>query len=81
MRDSEIAGPYLTFPDVDLLDKKTRDKAVKALGRWISSKKDFSHLELMKLWKGLFYCKGSRIDLHVDLKGVRGKGTIGSTRF
>ncbi|GJJ70360.1 ribosomal RNA-processing protein 1 [Entomortierella parvispora] len=37
-------------------DKKTRDKAVKALGRWISNKKDFSHLELMKLWKGLFYC-------------------------
>ncbi|KAF9960984.1 hypothetical protein BGZ72_005287 [Mortierella alpina] len=37
-------------------DKKTRDKAVKALGRWISSKKEFSHLELMKLWKGLFYC-------------------------
>ncbi|KAF9209346.1 hypothetical protein BGZ49_005040 [Haplosporangium sp. Z 27] len=37
-------------------DKKTRDKAVKALGRWISKKKDFTHLELMKLWKGLFYC-------------------------
>ncbi|KAF9926133.1 hypothetical protein FBU30_004209 [Linnemannia zychae] len=37
-------------------DKKTRDKAVKALGRWISTKKDISHIELMKLWKGLFYC-------------------------
>ncbi|KAF9937538.1 hypothetical protein BGZ65_001394 [Modicella reniformis] len=37
-------------------DKKTRDKAVKALGKWISKKKDFTHLELMKLWKGLFYC-------------------------
>ncbi|KAG0044984.1 hypothetical protein BGZ89_005824 [Linnemannia elongata] len=37
-------------------DKKTRDKAVKALGRWISNKKDFTHIELMKLWKGLFYC-------------------------
>ncbi|KAG0295503.1 hypothetical protein BGZ96_011577 [Linnemannia gamsii] len=37
-------------------DKKTRDKAVKALGRWISTKKDFTHIELMKLWKGLFYC-------------------------
>ncbi|KAF9964380.1 hypothetical protein BGZ70_006541 [Mortierella alpina] len=37
-------------------DRKTRDKAVKALGRWISSKKEFTHLELMKLWKGLFYC-------------------------
>ncbi|KAI7830561.1 hypothetical protein BC939DRAFT_255051 [Gamsiella multidivaricata] len=37
-------------------DKKTRDKAVKALGKWISKKNDFTHLELMKLWKGLFYC-------------------------
>ncbi|KAG0199738.1 hypothetical protein BGX28_007024 [Mortierella sp. GBA30] len=37
-------------------DKKTRDKAVKALGKWISTKKEFSHMELMKLWKGLFYC-------------------------
>ncbi|KAG0245882.1 nucleolar protein,Nop52-domain-containing protein [Mortierella sp. GBAus27b] len=37
-------------------DKKTRDKAVKALGKWISKKKDFTHMELMKLWKGLFYC-------------------------
>ncbi|KAF9090573.1 hypothetical protein BGX23_005906 [Mortierella sp. AD031] len=37
-------------------DKKTRDKAVKALGKWISTKKDFTHIELMKLWKGLFYC-------------------------
>jgi hypothetical protein len=45
------------FSPFELIDKKTRDKAVKALGRWISNKKDFSHLELMKLWKGLFYCK------------------------
>ncbi|KAF8940611.1 nucleolar protein,Nop52-domain-containing protein [Dissophora ornata] len=37
-------------------DKKTRDKAVKALGKWVSKKTDFTHLELMKLWKGLFYC-------------------------
>ncbi|KAG0004646.1 hypothetical protein BGZ80_009072 [Entomortierella chlamydospora] len=37
-------------------DKKTRDKAVKALGKWVSKKKDFTHLELMKMWKGLFYC-------------------------
>ncbi|KAG0347874.1 hypothetical protein BG004_006670 [Podila humilis] len=37
-------------------DKKTRDKAVKALGKWISNKTEFTHLELMKLWKGLFYC-------------------------
>ncbi|KAG0267030.1 hypothetical protein BG011_009778 [Mortierella polycephala] len=37
-------------------DKKIRDKAVKALGKWISNKDNLSHLDLMKLWKGLFYC-------------------------
>ncbi|KAF9978991.1 hypothetical protein BGZ73_007878 [Actinomortierella ambigua] len=37
-------------------DKKTRDKAVKALKTWISHKKSFTDLEVMKLWKGLFFC-------------------------
>ncbi|KAG0266327.1 hypothetical protein DFQ27_009863 [Actinomortierella ambigua] len=37
-------------------DKKIRDKAVKALKTWISHKKSFTDLEVMKLWKGLFFC-------------------------
>ncbi|KAF9579353.1 hypothetical protein BGW38_004429 [Lunasporangiospora selenospora] len=37
-------------------DKKTRDKAVKSLSKWLSTKGDFTEMELMKLWKGLFYC-------------------------
>ncbi|ORY00527.1 Nop52-domain-containing protein [Basidiobolus meristosporus CBS 931.73] len=37
-------------------DKKIRDKAVKALGKWLSSREDLDQLELLKLWKGLFYC-------------------------
>ncbi|ORX82241.1 Nop52-domain-containing protein [Basidiobolus meristosporus CBS 931.73] len=37
-------------------DKKIRDKAVKALGKWLSSREDIDQLELLKLWKGLFYC-------------------------
>ncbi|KAG0236444.1 hypothetical protein BGW41_000416 [Actinomortierella wolfii] len=37
-------------------DKKVRDKAVKALKKWVSHKKSFTDLEVMKLWKGLFYC-------------------------
>ncbi|RUS17985.1 nucleolar protein,Nop52-domain-containing protein [Endogone sp. FLAS-F59071] len=38
-------------------DRKTRDKAVKSLQLYLSSKKQFSNSELLKLWKGLFYCK------------------------
>lgn len=37
-------------------DKKTRDNAVKSLSKFLSHKKNISDLELMKLWKGLFYC-------------------------
>ncbi|XP_006817636.2 ribosomal RNA processing protein 1 homolog B-like [Saccoglossus kowalevskii] len=42
-------------------EKKIRDKAVKRLRSWItirsqSEKNDFSEDDLMKIWKGLFYC-------------------------
>ncbi|KAK9728235.1 hypothetical protein K7432_001179 [Basidiobolus ranarum] len=37
-------------------DKAIRDKAVKALGKWLSSREELDQLELLKLWKGLFYC-------------------------
>lgn len=39
------------------LDKKTRDKAVKVLEKWLSSKKDISEADINKIWKALFYCK------------------------
>ncbi|KAF2842508.1 hypothetical protein M501DRAFT_421917 [Patellaria atrata CBS 101060] len=37
-------------------DKKLRDKAVESLQLYISNRKQFEELELLKLWKGLFYC-------------------------
>lgn len=37
-------------------DKKTRDNAVKKLSKFLTNKKNISDLELLKLWKGLFYC-------------------------
>eukprot|EP00794_Sanderia_malayensis_P000157 gene157-769_t len=39
-------------------DKKVRDRAVKRMKIWLSSRngESFSELEMMKLWKGLFYC-------------------------
>ncbi|KAI8847713.1 nucleolar protein,Nop52-domain-containing protein [Chytridium lagenaria] len=38
------------------VDKKVRDNAVNRLVEWIKGKKDLSDLDLVKLWKGLFYC-------------------------
>ncbi|KAL3463324.1 nucleolar protein,Nop52-domain-containing protein [Aspergillus heterothallicus] len=37
-------------------DKKIRDKATDSLARFLRSKTDLSLLELLKLWKGLFFC-------------------------
>ncbi|KAL4816434.1 nucleolar protein,Nop52-domain-containing protein [Aspergillus spinulosporus] len=37
-------------------DKKTRDKATDSLALFLQSKTDISLLELLKLWKGLFFC-------------------------
>ncbi|KAI8390047.1 hypothetical protein BD560DRAFT_57 [Blakeslea trispora] len=38
-------------------EKKTRDKAVRSLRKFLSSGSDLNEVELIKLWKGLFYCK------------------------
>ncbi|KAG8765801.1 hypothetical protein FRC12_007286 [Ceratobasidium sp. 428] len=40
-------------------DKKTRDKAIKALAVFLSdeSQASMSAVDRAKLWKGLFYCK------------------------
>lgn len=53
---TQVYSQLCVVPCSQSIDKKTRDKAVKALGKWISNKTEFTHLELMKLWKGLFYC-------------------------
>lgn len=37
-------------------DRHVRDKAVQNLRSYLSNRKTFSQLELLKLWKGLFYC-------------------------
>ena len=39
-------------------DKKTRDKAVDALRKWLSKRREkVTELDFLKLWKGLFYCE------------------------
>ncbi|KAJ3041401.1 ribosomal RNA-processing protein 1 [Rhizophlyctis rosea] len=37
-------------------EKKVRDQALRGLTQWLVSKDDLTELELMKLWKALFYC-------------------------
>ena len=37
-------------------DKAVRDKAVKALERYLQTARDISEAELRKIWKALFYC-------------------------
>eukprot|EP00466_Bigelowiella_natans_P015203 jgi/Bigna1/33528/e_gw1.2.325.1 len=37
-------------------DKRIRDNTVKKIRRWISKRGEVSHLDLLKIWKGLFYC-------------------------
>jgi ribosomal RNA-processing protein 1 len=37
-------------------DRPTRDKAVASLRTFLSGRRKFEELELLKLWKGLFFC-------------------------
>ncbi|KAM5471768.1 hypothetical protein MauCBS54593_003172 [Microsporum audouinii] len=37
-------------------EKKTRDKAVESLTAFLRSRRDLKLLDLLKIWKGLFYC-------------------------
>ena len=37
-------------------DNQTRDQALDSLRAFLSSRSEISELDLLKLWKGLFYC-------------------------
>merc|ERR1712166_752797 len=37
-------------------DKKVRDKTVKVLRLWLGKQADLTTLDMLKIWKGLFYC-------------------------
>lgn len=45
-----------------IIEKKTRDKAVRSLKKFIATGADLSKSDLLKLWKGLFYCKDKEIN-------------------
>jgi len=37
-------------------DKKVRDEALNSLKTYLGAQSEISELDLLKLWKGLFYC-------------------------
>ncbi|KAI9481444.1 MAG: hypothetical protein EXX96DRAFT_566762 [Benjaminiella poitrasii] len=53
----EVDPAYLPLgKELAANEKKTRDKAVRSLRKFLSSGGNLSEIELIKLWKGLFYC-------------------------
>ncbi|KAI9286711.1 nucleolar protein,Nop52-domain-containing protein [Umbelopsis sp. AD052] len=54
MTDSDVVLPF--GKQLAANEKKTRDKAVRSLQQFLSSKAELSEKDLLKLWKGLFYC-------------------------
>ena len=37
-------------------DKAVRDRAVATVSQWLASKPVVSDVDMLKLWKGMFYC-------------------------
>ena len=50
--------PMLSFSELVVPDKKTRDGAVLSLRRFLvaTAEEPMDKLEMDKLWKGIFYC-------------------------
>jgi ribosomal RNA-processing protein 1 len=48
--------PFRFCKELAANEKTTRDRAVRALSKRLGRSLHLSHLDLMKLWKGLFYC-------------------------
>ena len=58
----------------DLLSLQVqRDKAVAALVRWLSKHSKVTDGDMMKIWKGLFYCMFHSDKLQVQVRACRGR--------
>ena len=49
-------GNRLCECDSYVQERKEREKAVDSLRTFLSQNRDFTELDFMKLWKGLYYC-------------------------
>jgi len=54
MTPSVQSSPFLK--QLTSSHKKTRDEAYESLQTFLRSRKDFAELELLQIWKGIFYC-------------------------
>jgi ribosomal RNA-processing protein 1 len=37
-------------------DKPVRDRAVRAVSEWLAKRKEVGEMDMLKIWKGVFYC-------------------------
>ena len=56
-------------------DFHTREAGLQALTTWLARKADISELDLLKLWKGVFYCFW-----HSDKAAAQVCGVVGCVR-
>lgn len=57
MAEPSIEQSYLPLgKQLAANEKKTRDKAIRSLRKFLQTDSNMSEIELIKLWKGLFYC-------------------------
>ena len=70
VRDLASSGMFLSLSidwkiicwfHISIPDRKVRDKALDSLTLFIRSKTDLSLIDLLKLWKGLFFCTSTPI--------------------
>lgn len=54
MADDAQSSPFIKH--LASSDKRTRDSALASLRAFLASRSEISELDLLKLWKGLFYC-------------------------
>eukprot|EP01116_Phalansterium_solitarium_P002861 TRINITY_DN1317_c0_g5_i1.p1 TRINITY_DN1317_c0_g5~~TRINITY_DN1317_c0_g5_i1.p1 ORF type:complete len:587 (-),score=298.27 TRINITY_DN1317_c0_g5_i1:991-2751(-) len=53
----EISNKEISFGKrLAAVDKATRDQGVRVLSRWLAKQQHTTELEMMKIWRGLFYC-------------------------
>ena len=51
-------------------DRKVRDKALDSLTTFVRSRTDLTLVDLLKLWKGLFFCMQDRYTLWQQLQQI-----------
>jgi hypothetical protein len=59
-------------------DKKVRDQALDSLKTYLGAQSEIAELDLLKLWKGLFYCMHSScLDVKEHHKALRDTSRTG----